>query len=619
MERRLLQYYSRELRYLRELGGEFARDFPKIAGRLGLDTFACADPYVERLLEGFAFLAARVQMKIDAEFPHFSEQLLGLVCPHYLAPTPSMAVVELVPDPRQGGLVQGFRVPRGTPLRAWRPRGDVACEYRTAHDVTLWPVEVAAANLTPGATALNGAELPRPAQAVLRLVLRTTNGVPFSRLSLDEVTLFFRGGEPTTWQLHELLVRGTVGVAYAAPGAKSAVRVPEATFEPFGTEDAEALLPVVPRAFGGYRLLSEYFAFPQRLLFGKLSGLSEVVRKTEATELQLLLGLDRYVPSLESAAAPDAFSLNATPVINLFPKRADRVPLSDAEAEYQVVPDRAQPLDFEVHSVLGVRGVGAKGDIVRDFLPFYRRPGTAPRGEGGAFYTVHRRDRMASTRQRQQGGRSSYLGSDVFVSLVDENHGPYRADVRQLTVETLCTNRDLPLLLPMGQAATDFTLESGAPVASVRCVAGPSSPRATHAIGETTWRLISHLSLNYLTLGDEADGDARALRELLGLYADSADPASERQIAGVRSARARPVVRRLPIEGPPVLARGTEITLECDEAFFEGASVYVLGLVLARFLARYASINSFTETVLRTPQRGEVARFAPMIGRRGAL
>jgi type VI secretion system protein ImpG len=224
---------------------------------------------------------------------------------------------------------------------------------------------------------------------------------------------------------------------------------------------------------------------------------------------------------------------------------------------------------------------------------------------------------LTSSRQRLQGPRSSYLGGEIFVALVDGHEGPFRSDLRQLAVSTLCTNRDLPLRMPVGEGQTDFFIESEAPVESVRCVAGPSPPRASHAWGETGWRLISHLSLNYLSLTDKEDGrGGTALRELLELYGDLSDAGVRRQIEGVRSAVGRPVVRRLPLDGPASFARGVEVTLECDEAAFEGTSVVLLGLVLERFFAKYASINSFTETVLRSPQRGEIVRWPMMIGLR---
>jgi type VI secretion system protein ImpG len=623
LDRRLLDYYNRELRYLRDLGGEFARDYPKVAGRLGLDAFECADPYVERLLEGFAFLAARVQLKIDAEFPRFTEHLLEMLCPHYLGPTPSMAVVQLRPDPQQGAPTDGFLVPRGTSLTSNVRRGEAtACEYRTAHDATLWPVELTNLVHTGYVGDLDGLGFPsrRAIKATLRARLRTTNGMPFSALSLDKLSLFVRGNDAVSLRLYELLLCGSTGLALRDAGATALTRIPGGSVKPLGLDDSEALLPFGPRAFHGYRLLHEYFAFPNRFLFVELMGLGAGVRRCSGQELDIVIALDRHDPAVESAMNPAHVALYCTPAINLFPKRADRIHLSDREHEYHVVPDRSRPLDFEVHSVLDVTGFGTKGDVRRDFAPFYACHVATDLSEEPAFFTLHRRPRLTSSRQRVQGPRSSYLGGEIFVALVDGHEGPYRSDLRQLAVSTLCTNRDLPLRMPVGEGRTDFFIESGAPVESVRCVAGPSPPRASHAWGETSWRLISHLSLNYLSLTDKEDGrGATVLRELLELYGDLSDAGVRRQIEGVRSAVGRPVVRRLPLDGPASFARGVEVTLECDEAAFEGTSVVLLGLVLERFFAKYVSINSFTETVLRSLQRGEIVRWPMNIGRRPTI
>jgi type VI secretion system protein ImpG len=620
MDTRFLEYYNRELRYLRELGGEFARDFPKVAARLGLDAFECADPYVERLLEGFAFLAARIQLRIDSEFPRFTEHLLDMVCPHYIAPTPSMAVVQLVPDGQQGGLGDGFVVPRGTSLRASPHRSDAtACEYRTAHDVTLWPVEIVSLALSPvvGAPEI---EVPssRRVKASMRLRLQTTNGLPFSEVALDRLSLFFRASDSITLRLFELFSAGVVGTAYRDPRKGKWTRLDAATIRPVGFEDDQALLPPNLRAFQGYRLLHEYFAFPQRFLFAEIGGLAAGPRGCGGKELELLFLLDRHDPALDQAVTKSSVALFCTPAINLFPKRADRIQLTDRDHEYHVVPDRGRPMDFEVHSVVGVTGYGAKGEQRRPFSPLYRADREARDDAEAAFFTVQHNERRTTSRQRAEGSRTSYLGSEAFVSLVDGRQGPFASDLRQLSVETLCTNRDLPLLMPVGQSGTDFVVESGAPVEAVRCIAGPSAPRPAVAQGEAAWRLISHLSLNYLAIGAAADG-GNALRELLSLYADLTDPAGRRQIQGVRSASTRPVVRKMPLDGPPTFARGVEATLECDETAFEGTSVFLLGLVMSRFFARYVSINSFVETVVRSSQRGEIARWPMILGRRPAI
>jgi type VI secretion system protein ImpG len=623
LDARFLEYYNRELKYLRELGGEFALEFPKIASRLGLDSFECADPYVERLLEGFAFLAARVQLKIDAEFPRFTEQLLETLCPHYLGPTPSMAVVQLRPDPQQTTLISGFPVPRGTPLRGSLRRGETtACEYRTGHDVTLWPIELT--KLTHSTYAGELGELQPswrgPVKAVVRAHLRTTNGMPFSALSLDRLPLFVRGTDPSSLRLFELLLGSVTAVAVREPGAATAIKIPGASVQPLGLEDDEALLPCGPRSFQGYRLLHEYFAFPDRFFFADIKGLGPGIRQCGSGEIEIIFALDRHDPAVETGIGVSQVALFCTPAVNLFPKRADRIHLVDRENEYHVIPDRTRPMDFEVHSVVDVAAFGTKGDGRREFARLYATHAETRSAEGGAFFTVHRRPRMTSTRQKALGPRSSYLGGEVFVSLVDGSEGPFHSDLRQLAIGTLCTNRDLCLRMPVGQGRTDFVIETGAPVESVRCVAGPSTPRASHVWGETSWRLVSHLSLNYLSLTDSGDQrGAAALRELLQLYADLSDPSARRHIEGVRNATARPVVRRLPIQGPASFARGIELTIECEEMAFEGASPFLLGLVLDRFFARYVSINSFVETVLRSTQRGEIARWPLRIGRRPAI
>ena len=304
--------------------------------------------------------------------------------------------------------------------------------------------------------------------------------------------------------------------------------------------------------------------------------------------------------------------------MNLFPKRTDRIHLSERQHEYHVVADRTRPLDFEVHSVTEVTGFGSQTTTSREFLPFYANSERHHR-EDNAYYTLSRQPRLQSSRLQEIGPRSTYAGGEVFISLVNGDEGPYRSDLDQLSVMTLCSNRDLPLFVSLGVGRTDFTLESGAPVESVRCLSGPSEPRPSPAWGNTSWRLVSHVSLNQVALGNELDGlGAAPLREMLELYAELGATGARRQIEGVRGVSSTSVVRRLPLPGAASFARGLEITLDCDETAFEGASAFLLGAVLDRFFARYVAINSFTETVLRTPQRGEVMRWPTKLGRRSS-
>jgi type VI secretion system protein ImpG len=625
MDPRLLSYYERELQHLREMGGEFAREFPRIAGRLGLETLECADPYVERLLEGFAFLTARVQLKIDAEFPRFTQHLLELVYPHYLAPIPSMAVVEMKPRAGEGALVSGVKIPAGSVMRSLLGKGEqTTCDYRTSHEVTLWPIELTEVKYTEHLGDLGGIKLPtrKTARAALRLTLRTAPGVRFEQLPLEHLPLFLRGGDELAMRVYEQLIGNVMAAALRKPGlhvepAYAVIGAPAT--RAIGFEDSEALLPYGPRSFQGYRLLQEYFACASRFLFVDLVGLGPGVRKCKGDELEIVLFLEKQESGLEGAISASHISLHCTPAVNLFPRRADRIHLNEGSNEYHVVPDRTRPMDFEVYAISEVSGYGDTSDATQEFRPLYAVGDLTPADAARAYYTVHRQPRKLSGRQQAEGPRSSYVGSEVFLALVDGTQGPFRSALKQLGVTCLCSNRDLPLHMPVGQGRTDFTLESGAPVESIRCVAGPTRPRASYAHGDVSWRLISHLALNYLSLTDSDGHGAGALRQMLSLYADTGELAVRKQIEGVRSVSAAPIVRRMGGAGPMTFGRGVEVTLICDEAAFKGTGVFLLGSVLARFFSKHVTLNSFTETVLKSGERGEIMRWPAETGRRAVL
>lgn len=624
MDPRLLRHYNRELQHLRDMGGEFAKAFPKIAGRLGLDEFECADPYVERLLEGFAFLSARVQLKLEDEYHEFTQHLLNIVYPHYLVPTPSMTVVHIQPDLTEGSLAEGFVIPRGSVLRSQIAKGEqTACEYRTAHDVTLWPLELTEAEYLSGASAVANCGVPsRPGlKAGLRLRLRATAGLTFDQLSVTALPIFLRGADDLPFRLYEQLLGNAMGMAIRPLSGRSDVELLESdAIRRLGFCDAEALLPVGDRSFQGYRLLHEYFAFPQRFLFVELAGLSRALRRCDGSEVDVVVLFDTLNSPLSQGVDANNFALFCTPAINLFPKRADRIHLTHQSHEYHIVPDRTRPLDFEVFDVTEAIGFGTEQDREQPFLPFYGFEDAYHLKDHTAYYTLHRQKRLFSAKQRVQGARSSYIGSETYIALVDANQAPFRTDLKQLGLNVLCSNRDLPLLMPVGVGETDFTLQAGAPVKSIRCVAGPTKPRPSTADGANAWRLINHLSLNYLSL---ADNDARegavALRELLSLYADFNDAAIRKQIDGVLSVAAKNIVRRIDMTGPIVFGRGLEITVRFDEAAFEGAGIFVFGAVLEAFFARYASLNTFTETAIVSSDRGEIMRWPIRIGRRHLL
>jgi type VI secretion system protein ImpG len=625
MDPRLLRLYEGELAFIRDMGSEFAAEFPKIASRLNLSSLEVADPYVERLLEGFAFLTARIQLKLESEFPTFTQSLLQMVYPHYLAPTPSMAVVKFQPDTGLRAMPQGVRLPAGTELRSLLGTEDQTnCEFRTGHAVHLLPIELAEAEYigSPAAVAALGLPEQRAVKAAIRLKLKVTGEFPFAKLALDKLALFLGGPEGSRARLYEQLVANVVSI-YLRPPTRPLPwqeRLPPSAIRSIGFEEDEALLPRAPQSFSGYRLLQEYYAMPERFLFVEIDGLDRATIRNTTGEMDIILLLNRSEPTLATSFNLDHIQLFSTPAINLFSRRGDRVNLSEREVEHLIVPDRMRPLDFEVFSVVSAEGYSADGSPPQPFLPFYAANDLSRNPEHRSYYLLRRQPRQLSSRSRQRGPRSSYLGHDVFISLVDPEQAPFAHGMRQIGLDLLCTNRDLPLSMPAGKQHTDFTLATSAPVKSVRCIVGPVPPRPCRGDGDYAWRFISHLGLNYLSLVDsDAVHGAAALRELLRLYVPSSGSVAARQLEGLLSVSASPIIRRITGAGPAAAGRGLEVTLTLDETAFGSGGSILLGAVLDRFFEKYASINAFTETVLRSTERGEIMRWPMRLGLRPVL
>ena len=355
MDERLIELYNLELQHLRETAGEFAQEFPKVAGRLALDPKqVCPDPYVERLLEGFAWLAARVHLKMDAEFPRFTQALLETVYPHYLSPVPSMTVVRFEPEANESALADGVVVPRGSLLRGNVGKGSLtACTFQTAHDVRLLPVRIAEAQYMT--RELGGLNLPPDlhAKAALRLKLETTQPIPFKKIALDPLVLFLRGADELPALLYEQLFARRTALVLRSPAerGKTLAVLPAESIRRVGFSEAEGLLPPSPRSFEGYRLLREYFAFPQRFLFAGLGGFAATLQQCNIQQLELVVVFKDADPRLENRVNASSFELFCTPAINLFPKQLDPIPLSDRFSEFHVVADQTRPLDFEIFQV----------------------------------------------------------------------------------------------------------------------------------------------------------------------------------------------------------------------------------------------------------------------------
>lgn len=627
MDPRLLTLYEQELRYFRESTGEFARAFPKIAARLGVDGQEVADPYVERLIEATAFLSARVHLKVDAEYPRFTGHLLDIVYPHFLAPTPACGVCAFHPELGDAVLATGPVLPRGSALRARQAVGqNTHCEFRTAHDLRVWPIEVTRAQYFTYAADLPLAQHPRARdiRGGLRIGLKATAGLNFDQIALDSLTLYFGGADDVAWQLHECVLAQPIGVLVRRPaGPGLLATLPGSAIAEVGFGDDEALLPVTATGFSGFRLVQEYFAFPERFRFARIDGLRAALAACAADEVELVLLFSRGDAVLEKLVSADNVQLHCVPVVNLFPKRLDRVSVSEGVSQFHLLADRTRPQDFEVHSLTEVVGhaaavAGGEGAREQLFRPFYAAF-HGSREAHPAYYTVTREPRVMSARQRGEGHRSSHIGSELYLQVVDPQQAPFSGALRQLAVTGLVTNRDLALLLPVGRE-NDFDCVDAFPVQRVRMVRGPSRPVSPVVQQGLGWKVIDHLALNYLSLADSSPAEgAAALREMLMLYAVHADEARQGQVRGLLSVRCKPLVRRLPLPGPIAFGRGLEVTLEVDPPAFHGHSAFLFGAVMSRWLTRHVEVNHFVETVLRGAGKGEWMRWRPQCGTRPIL
>lgn len=601
-------YYERELDYLRQLGAEFAGKYPKIAQRLVLETDKeSPDPHVERLLEGFAFLAARVHLKIDDEFPEITEALLSILYPHYIRPTPSMTIVEMHLDAAEGGVATPQQVPRGAGLNS-RPVGGVPCQFRTCYDTTVWPLEVKAGDWT-SPDRLSPPVKSLEAAAAVRIEIQAPPDVQMAKLGLDTLRLHLAGNASITHSLYELLCANTVQILVRDPTSGSRVRplaLHPDKLRPVGFEEAESMLPYPRRSFPGYRVLQEYFTFPEKFFFFDISGLQEAWAQGFKNHFELVFLLSPFEGGdrrqlLEQGVNAKTFRLNSTPVVNLFALTAEPILLTQRRYEYPLIPDVRRPFATEVFSVEEVISVNAQDNQVLRFEPFYSFRHTtqkdAARGPQ-TFWIAHRR----------ASAKSGDEGTDVSLALVDLSARPLHPDTDTLTVRAMCTNRDLPARLAFGNEDGDFDLEGGIAVKRIVALRKPTNAVRPPLGSAALWRLISHLSLNYLSLVEEG---REALQEILKLYDFTGSAYSERQIDAIASVRSGPHFARLISENGVTFARGTRVEIEFDEDQFAGGGVFLFASAIERFLGEYASLNSFSQLIARSRQRKETLKQWP--------
>jgi type VI secretion system protein ImpG len=607
MSERLLPFYHRELDALRTLAGQFAEAYPKVAGRLRLTPDTVDDPHVERLLEGVAFLNARTQQRLDDEFPEITDALLGVLYPHYLTPVPSAAIVQFGCKPDSRAPVM---VPSGTALLTDPVRGE-PCRFRTCYDTTLWPIVIESVRLTglPLAAPVNPAALG--ARSSLRIVLRLTDAeARFAELGISDLRFFLRGPTEQSLLLYALLCGHTVGVAAAnGPNDDWPTPLPPHVVRPAGFAPEEALYPWSARSFSGFRLMTEYFALPEKFLFVDIAGLDARTLVQDGDRMEIFVYFDQDVPALERRLQPDCLALGCTPVVNLFRRRCEPIRLDYQRTEYPVIADNRYPNAFEIWNIEQVREMREDGTS-KPWRPFYRHPADRVRDTDVAgVYLPVRRDSAPPT-----------TGTEVLLAPFDPLLSVDQSAGAVLSVDAMCTNRDLPNQLPFGGSQPRLRLAEGiSSVADIACLTAPTPSWRPALREQRSWRLISHLSLGHLSMV-EGDAGAEMLREVLRLY-DVRDTGDTRAVIdGLLAVHAKDATARVPGARPGSFCRGLDVTLEFDAIAWDSLGGFLLASMLERFLALRCAVNSFVRTTARVQGRpGDAARFPPRAGARVLL
>jgi type VI secretion system protein ImpG len=597
---RLLPYYESELGYLRRNLREFAERYPKIAGRLLISGEVCEDPHVERMIESFALLNARIAKRLDDDYPQFTEALFEVLYPHYLRPFPSCSIARFDFDGAAKQQTGASVIERGTALNT-RPVRGAACTFRTVYPVTVAPLKLSAARFAAIIAAPEAVRAPIGATSSLSLAISSTvEQVTPASLALPRLRVFIDGEPSFCAALRDALFMRTVAAYAEADNNGKWIPLASVPVTPAGFDDEDALIDFPARSHAAYRLLTEYFCFPEKFNFFDidLAALAGVLpRGARSITLHLALSgirADSSTARMLGTLSTNNVLLGCTPVVNLFRQRGDPIRLTHTTASYPVLGDARRAFAYEVYSIDSVHLVREtpQGESIVQFRPFYSLKHAQTPDQHGHYWAMRRDDVLA--------GRSP--GFEAQISIVDIDFDPAEVETDTLNVELTCTNRDLPALLSYGQLGGDLFLEGGSSMRAISFLRKPTLSCRFERGHNAHWRLISHLSLNHLSL---ADGGIEAFREMLALYDLPRSPSSQRQIGGITAIEQAPVSAWLSGNPFTCLVRGVQVRLTIDEEAFVGSGIHAFAHIVERFLALYVHANSFTQLVVLSNKTGE--------------
>jgi len=576
------RFYEEELNYLIEAGREYARLHPDRARFLNLSDPRSRDPHVERLVESFAFLTGNVRQKLEDDFPELTHALLDLVWPHHLRPIPSMAILEL--QPKKGMVRERQVIPRGFLVDSQRTSQEVPCRFRTAYEVEMHPIHLAEASLVA-----DQAGRPR-----LRMRFETVEGAEAGRLRIDRLRIHLAGEPAAAFGLYQVL-RRQVDSILLTWGKEGKRLLPEGAIRPVGFAEDEEVLPYPGTSFPGFRLLCEYFCFPEKFLFLDIFGLGAVPLGPRDPGFELEVRFRGTVPDTFHPTAEN-FRLHATPIVNAFPRDGEPIEVNQLKVKHRVLGDFTHPEAYEVISVDRVESLRRSDGARFQRPPFFSfdHDSGDPATDGVYYHVTQKRSPL--------GVWLTYL------SLISSAKGRLPSE-EVLSLSLTCTNGRLCREVGIG----DIRGYGGERLefATFRNLTRPTEPIYPRLGAGTEWRFVSQMALNLLSLSDPA-----AFRSLLSLYDPGEQPANRRRIESVREAKIAP--REILDRGAPI--RGTAFSLTVDETHFDDfGDLLLFSEVLSEFLSLYSNVNSFTElTVTQTPS-GEILRCPATRGKQSPI
>ncbi|MBD8531771.1 MULTISPECIES: type VI secretion system baseplate subunit TssF [unclassified Massilia] len=594
----LLPYYESELGYLRRNLREFAERYPKIAGRLLISGEVCEDPHTERMIESFALLNARIAKRLDDDYPEFTEALFDVLYPHYLRPFPSCSIARLDVSGANGQSAAAT-LPRGTQLSTRPVRGG-PCTFRTVYPVALAPLALAGAAFSDILRAPEAVRAPAGATAGISITLAAgVEQAGFKGIDLPALRVFIDGEPSFCAALRDALFMRTLAAYAEADGNGRWVALPGMPIRPAGFDEEDALIDFPARSHAAYRLLTEYFCFPEKFNFFDidLGALGKALPGAKSVTLHLALGgirSDSNTARLLATLSTNNLLLGCTPVINLFRQRGEPIRLTHTTASYPVLADARRAFAFEVQSIDSVNLVRQtpQGESVVQFRPFYSLQHAQTPEQNGHYWAMRRDETLAE--------RSP--GFETQIAIVDIDFDPAAVETDTLNLELTCSNRDLPALLSAGQAGGDLFMEGGSGARAIHFLRKPTRSWRFPSGRSAHWRLISHLSLNHLSI---SAGGVEAFREMLALYDLPRSPSSQRQIGGIHAIEQKATSAWLAGNPFNCLVRGVQVRLSIDEEAFIGSGIHAFTHIVERFLALYVHANSFTQLVIVSAKSGE--------------